>query len=131
MTSERRSRKTVRMQHDLIHLKSRRDALKCVYSAIGAESFTEGERDDVDKRLRECDAEILEKELAITHHAEFVQTTLAKCASDIACRESTLNKIFSSEVMREHQSMMTFFSKHHDLLKSMVNDDSDASELTD
>ena len=121
------------MQHDLVSLKSRRSALKFVYDSITNEAFTDNERDIIDKHIRECDAEIMEKELAIAHHADFVQTTISKCTTDMATRTQTLNKVFSEDIMRDHQSMMAYFSSHHKFLSSVLNDESDGggSELDD
>tara|TARA_B100000989_G_C19350998_1_gene389101 strand:+ start:210 stop:623 length:414 start_codon:yes stop_codon:yes gene_type:complete len=120
--SEQRSHKAARLHCELSTLKSRRDALKCVYESISGDAFTDSERDLIDRHFRECEAEILEKELAIAHHADFVQTTLSKCVSDVSTRAKTLNELFSQDVMRDHQEMMTYFVAHQTFLKSMTSD---------
>lgn len=120
------SRTIARMQHDLHRLKRRREALQTVYESISGDSFTDGERDAVDRDVRECDAEISETELSIADRADFMQTTLAKCSSDIVERQNVLNVLFSNEVMREHQAMMRYFAPQQQLLTSIVHEETDA-----
>ena len=127
---ERGERRAARLERDICALRARSDALRRVSASIRADCFTDDERDAIDRQLRECEAELTEKELARTQHSEFVATTLDRCQKDLLLREETLNGLFSEEGVRGHEDVMGVFAARHAALAAMLRHD-DGSDSDD